>query len=75
MQSEEIKSRIEDLMTLSDDATWMGHESTRETVKIKAQLLEVMTLNEINWSLYYLKEEMKNLKAMMKNLAIIIERK
>ena len=75
MHSEEIKSKIENLMTLSDDATWMGHESTRETVKIKAQLLEVMTLNEINWSLYYLKEEMKNLKSEMKNVATIVQRK
>ena len=62
MHSDEIKRNIEDLMTLSDDPKWIQNEENRDRLMIKAKLLEVMTLNEINWSLFYLKEELKGIR-------------
>lgn len=62
MHSDEIKRNIEDLMTLSDDQKWVQNEENRDRLMIKAKLLEVMTLNEINWSLFYLKEELKGIR-------------
>ena len=35
-----------------------------ELIKTKAILLNVIALNELNWSFYYTKEELKNLREL-----------
>lgn len=63
MHSDNIKDEINRLMNELDDYEDSGVPNIErlEMIKTKAILLNVLAINELNWSFYYTKEELKTL--------------
>ncbi len=65
MQSNEIKKALEELDSFLKQNM---PEDPMEYIRTKTMLLNVIALNEVNWSMFYLKEEMKEQTAVLRSL-------
>ena len=63
MHSDNIKDEINRLMNELDDYINDNtpNKDRLDVIKTKAILLNVLAINELNWSFYYTKEELKTL--------------
>lgn len=77
MHSDDIKDRIEELNKQLD--TFESDSSipreTLEVIRTRAILLNVLALNELNWSFFYTKEELKKINQSLDLLIRTIQRK
>lgn len=73
MHSNDIKSQAQELMDLADDPQYMQSVENRDALIAKALLLNVMTLNEVNWTLFYVKEELKEHTSVAKRLDMTLK--
>lgn len=74
MDSKEIKDKVTQLMKeldeLKHDEPSIPSYSTKlELLKAEALLLNVMVLNEVNWSFYYTKEEIKDMRFALERIS------
>lgn len=76
MQSNVIKKMAEELMNLANDDEYMSDPVNREKLNARIGALNVLTLNEVNWTLYYVKEELKtqsNIMRMQRRAYVCVE--
>lgn len=63
MQSNEIKKAVEELESFLEQNV---PEDPMEYIRMKAMLLNVIAQNELNRSMFYLKEEMREQTAVLR---------
>lgn len=56
MHSDELKQLIEEIMQDTDDD------------KLKVECLKALVVNELNWGIFYLKEEVKEMNGILRTI-------